>query len=284
MPLRFARGTICLLALLAAASLARAEPSAATPGAAQEYFSYAIHPAESLIDVARIFGVPVRDLVTLNHIEDPNRIEVGRTLRIPNAFAREVATLGAERERLLDAKRRAENEAAEHREKAAALSTELRRVDARNQALESELAGGERWKDRATVLAFLLVVALVWALKARVDRALMARRQRALVAENSALRVAKEKLGEAAVQHELRLQSLYGHGREPASEAVAEGRERLRRAFQDGAAEIERQLEPLRLEQERRRAPFRARLRALSRLFHPVRGLLERRRPKYHTP
>jgi hypothetical protein len=283
-PLRFVRWTIVLVVLLAAGAPLAADAEAEVPGLPQEYFSYPLRAGESLGDVARIFQVSVQELVEINHIEDPNRVDLGRTLLIPNVFARESAALRAERDRLLDLKRRAESESIERRQAAERVEAELRKVGVEKEALGRKLAGTIQWRKRAMVLALLLVAAVGWALKSRFDRALMARRQRALVTENSALRAAKDRLGQAAVQLELRYQQLYGPKREPPSYAVADGWEQLRCAFSEGVAEIEGLLAQLRSEQEKQPRLFRTGTKARSWLFHPVRGLLERRRLKYHAP
>jgi hypothetical protein len=132
------------------------------------------------------------------------------------------------------------------------------------------------------VLFVLLGGALLWALKSQIAAALAARRQRALAAENASLRIAKERYRLAASQLELRYQGLYGNRREPISYVVAEGLDRLRRAFGDGAEQIERLLAEIRPERAQRTlSESEAKTRAW--LFHPLRELLERYRLKSHA-
>lgn len=281
--LRFALATMFVLAPLAAGA-AGADAELAPAEAPRQFFSYPLRAGESLSDVSRIFHVPIRQLVEINHIEDPSRMQLGQTLRIPNAFAQEVEVLRAERDGLLEAKRRAEGESAERQQAAVRLQAELRQVGAEREALDRALAGAVRWQRWTLLLALLLLAALAWALKIRFDRALLAKRWNALALENSALKVAKEKYGQAGAQLELRYQNLHGRRREPPAEAVTEGTARLRRAFDDGAAGIERLLAQLRAEQEKQRALFEAEAKTRSWLFHPLRELLERHRLKYHTP
>lgn len=281
--LRFALAAVFVLAPLAAGT-AGADAQPAPAEAARQLFSYPLRAGESLSDVARIFHVPVRQLIEINHIEDPTRMQLGQTLRIPNAFAQEVEALRAERDRLLEAKRRAEAESAEREQAAARLEAELRQVGAEREALDRALAGTVQWQKCTLLLALLLLAALAWALKIRFDRALLAKRGSALALENSALKVAKEKYAQAGAHLELRYQNLYGRRREPPADAVTEGMARLRRAFDDGVAGIERLVAQLRTEQEKQRALFEAEAKTRSWLFHPLRELLERHRLKYHTP
>jgi uncharacterized NAD-dependent epimerase/dehydratase family protein len=75
-------------------------------------FHYTLRAGETLTDVARLFRVPVGDLMELNRIVDPDRLAVGRRVVVPNAFADEAAALRAARARLLDEQREAQRNAA----------------------------------------------------------------------------------------------------------------------------------------------------------------------------
>lgn len=58
---------------------------------------HTVRPGESLADIARHYGVPYEDLVRANRIRDPERVAVGRELRIPDAKATKTATTPIER-------------------------------------------------------------------------------------------------------------------------------------------------------------------------------------------
>ncbi|HUE38019.1 MAG TPA: LysM peptidoglycan-binding domain-containing protein [Candidatus Binatia bacterium] len=284
-PLRFALG-VTLICLLAAVPRVRADAPAyaqAPPGG-DEVFFYPLRSGESLNDVARIFRVPAQELAALNRIADPNRLQVGQTLRVPNAFAREVEQLRADREQLTGQKNRAEQDAQERTRYAASLETQLRQAQSEKDSVARELTTMERWRKTAAVALALFLVALAWAFKTLLERAKLARKQLSLVAENAALAAAKEKYRQAAAQLELRYQSLYRGKGDPPKVTVADGIAKLRTAFGEGSATIEDQLALIRSEREKQQNLVEAEEKGRAWLLHPLRELLGRHRLKYHTP
>jgi murein DD-endopeptidase MepM/ murein hydrolase activator NlpD len=285
----FALWTASLCVLTVASSrldaYTESSPQAASSRAEQAYFSYPLRAGESLNDVARIFRVPAEELAALNQIRDPSRLQIGQMLRVPDGFAQEAAELRAERERLLGEKQRTDRESDARRRAIAGLETQLREVQAEKNAVAAELAANVQWHRAAMLVSILLLCALAWGVKSRFDRANLARRQRVLRAENAALMAAKDKYRQAASQLELRYQNLYAQkSDEPVPYAVAEGVERIGRAFKEGSSEVERRLAEFRVEREQKGEALRGGERMRARLFHPVRELLERQRVKYHTP
>jgi murein DD-endopeptidase MepM/ murein hydrolase activator NlpD len=275
---------LCLLTVASSRLDAYAEPPrAASVRPEQAYFSYPLRAGESLNDVARIFRVPAEDLAALNQITDPNHLQIGQLLRVPDGFAQEAAALRAERDRLLVEKQRVDRQSDARVRTIADLETQLRQLQGEKNAVAAELAANVQWHKTAMVVSILLIGALAWGLKSRFDRANLERRQRMLKAENAALIAAKDRYRQAASQLELRYQNLYAKkNEEPVSYAVAEGIERLGRAFREGSSEIERLLAEFRAE-HRGKAP-QGEERPRARPFHAVRDLLERERVKYHTP
>ena len=275
---RTARFVLALSAVIVTSAFAQQ----AAP-AAGDTFAYPLRAGESVTDVARIFRVPMADLLVLNGIQDPNRMQLGQVLRVPNAFALETAELRAKQQSLVDEKNAALRKARESEQTLAARETRLRQAEAERDGLQRALAATASWQRAATMLLGLLAAAILWALKSHLETAWMARKERMLTAENESLRVAKERYRLAAGQLELRYQLLYGKRREPLSYSIAEGLERLQRAFGDGTNQIERLLAQVRAECGRyTRATEGSRARAW--LFHPLRELLDRHRLKYHTP
>lgn len=276
-PLRFVVGTVFVFLLtFLCASEAGVEP------ARQDFFYYPLRGGESLTDVSRIFRVPLQELTELNRIADPNRLPVGQTLKIPNAFALQAAALRGERDRLLEDKQRIERESAERQLAAAGLEKKVRGLDAEKAALAAEVAAAVHWQRSAKVLCVLLFGALGWALKSRTERAMLTRKLNLMAAENATLTAAKETLRNAAAQLELRYQKLYRGKGEAPRDVISDGTARLARAFNEGALGIEQQvgrLEALRDREERRRE---AEQKVLAWVFHPVREL--RYRLKYHMP
>src|SRR5882724_11533211 len=95
--------SLALATILAAPALAEEAQEADT-------FRYPLRAGESVSDVARIFRVPADELIELNAIRDPNHLQLGQELRVPNAFAREVSELRNARQALLDEKEAAARE------------------------------------------------------------------------------------------------------------------------------------------------------------------------------
>jgi murein DD-endopeptidase MepM/ murein hydrolase activator NlpD len=284
--LRYVLGVSLLWVLVAPLGARGESPSALEPDAARdEFFSYPLRSGESLNDVARIFRVPAQELATINRITDPNRLQLGQIIRVPNGFARETAELRAERQQLLEQKSRADQDVQAQQHATAAIETQLRQVQSEKDSVAGELATMVRWRKTATGALALFLVALAWALKTLLERAKLARAHTFLEAENTALATAKEKYRQAAAQLELRYQNLYRGKGDPPKITVADGVSKLRAVFGEGSAEIERQLMQIRVEREKQKTLAQTEEKAtLAWLPHPLRELLERRRLKYHMP
>jgi len=263
---------------------ARALADDTTSAAVDEFFLYPVRAGESLSDVAHVFHVSVQDLLAINHLADVDYLQIGQTIRIPNGFARETAALRADQARVLEEKRRAERESAERQRALLDLQTRQSQLELERNALTAELAAVAGWRVTAKIALALFLLSLAWAFKTRIERARAARRHVVVAAQNVALSAAKERYRQAAAQLELRYQKLYGGPGDPASVTVRDGVERIRAAFDEGSAEIERQL--ARFEGQRIADHDSAHAEEKGRAWipHPLRELLERNRLKYHTP
>jgi len=286
MPLRFALKIVSLSVsalVLAVAAISYAETAVADLSQ-DAYFNYPLRAGESLSDVARIFRIPVNELTELNEIRDATHLQLGQTIRVPDGFAREVAALRGERERLIADKQRAERDSQERQRAAATVETQLHQVEAEKNSVVRELSLMAGWQRTATIVLALFFAALAWAVKSRLERIKLSRKQLALVAENAALASAKDKYRQAAGQLELRYQNLYAKKGDPPAIAISEGLKRMRAAFSEGVMEIEDLLAKLRAEREAQLRLFEGEDKARAWLLHPIRELLERHGFKYHTP
>jgi len=263
---------------------ARALADDTTSAAVDEFFLYPVRAGESLSDVAHVFHVSVQDLLAINHLADVDYLQIGQTIRIPNGFARETAALRADQARVLEEKRRAERESAERQRALLDLQTRQSQLELERNVLTAELAAVGGWRVTAKIALALFLLSLAWAFKTRIERARAARKHVVVAAQNVALSAAKERYRQAAAQLELRYQKLYGGPGDPASVTVRDGVERIRAAFDEGSAEIERQL--ARFEGQRIADHDSAHAEEKGRAWipHPLRELLERNRLKYHTP
>jgi hypothetical protein len=219
----------------------------------------------------------------LNGIADPDRLAVGRRVVVPNAFAEEAAALRAERARLLEQHREVERDAERLERALEAARLEIRRLEGESAAMAESLAATARWRLAAVLLGILWLGALAWALRARAERMALDGRFGRMQAEHVALAATKERYREAAAQLELRYQNLYA-GKSGATREVTDGARRLARAFEQGAAQLERGLTELRAERERAEGRPGSARRAPSRILHPMREWLARRRLKYQAP
>jgi len=283
MPLRFALWVALWLAsfgLVGTRALADELPSVA----ADEYFLYPVRAGESLSDVARTFHVSVQDLRAVNHFADVDYLQIGQTIRVPNGFARETAALRVDQARAVEEKRRADREASERQRALLDSQARQRQLEAERDALGAELKLAASWRATAKVALGLFVLALAWAFKSGIERSRAARKLLAVGAQNAALSAAKERYRQAAAQLELRYQKLYGTLGDPASITVRDGVDRIRAAFGEGSAEIERQLARLEGTRSADREAVRAEEKGRAWIPHPVRELLERNRLKYHAP
>jgi LysM repeat protein len=284
MPLRFAFWVLLWLSTLSGVVGPRAFADDTTSAAVDEFFLYPVRAGESLSDVAHVFHVSVQDLLAINHLADVDYLQIGQTIRIPNGFARETAALRADQARVLEEKRRAERESAERQRALLDLQTRQSQLELERNALTAELGAVGGWRVTAKIALALFLLSLAWAFKTRIERARAARRHVVVAAQNVALSAAKERYRQAAAQLELRYQKLYGGPGDPASVTVRDGVERIRAAFGEGSAEIERQL--ARFEGQRIADHDSAHAEEKGRAWipHPLRELLERNRLKYHTP
>jgi len=284
MPLRFAFWVLLWLSTLSGVVGPRAFADDTTSAAVDEFFLYPVRAGESLSDVAHVFHVSVQDLLAINHLADVDYLQIGQTIRIPNGFARETAALRADQARVLEEKRRAERESAERQRALLDLQTRQSQLELERNVLTAELAAVGGWRVTAKIALALFLLSLAWAFKTRIERARAARRHVVVAAQNVALSAAKERYRQAAAQLELRYQKLYGGPGDPASVTVRDGVERIRAAFDEGSAEIERQL--ARFEGQRIADHDSAHAEEKGRAWipHPLRELLERNRLKYHTP
>ncbi len=248
----------------------------------EEFFEYRLRPGESLGEVGRVFHLPAEELARLNHIADPTRLQAGQVVKVPNAFARQVAQAQVERSRLAAEKEQLAGALAEQQRKLAALEAEVGAMREEKVALTHELAATVQWKQGLLSLGVALLGVLVWGLKLKGERARLARHLTALTQENTALNTAKDKYRQAVAQLELRYQKLVSNRNPVSPPFVQEGVNLLARTFSEGATHLEQLLAHIITEREREEQILRAEQKVFTAVFHPVRGLRERNGLKYH--
>ena len=276
--LRFVFGALaltCAIALPTTGARAQATADEAATATPDGVFRYSLHQNESLDDVARIFGVPSKLLIERNRIADPSRLRVGQVIEIPDAYAVEAAALRNERDVLLGEKRTADGELMAKQQALTGLVQQISELEEEKEGLRGEIAATGYWEQGAKILALCLLGMIAWTLKIVSDRSLLVRRLRFLEVENRALVTAKEKYKDAIGQTELRFQQLYSGRHAATKELVLDGVARIKKAFRDGAAEIDQLVTAAQLEREKEQQHIDAEHRRLAWLSHPVRETRE---------
>ena len=276
--LRFVFGALaltCAIALPVTGARAQATADEAATATRDGVFRYSLHSNESLDDVARIFGVPSKLLIERNRIADPNRLRVGQVIEIPDAYAVEAAALRNERDVLLGEKRTADSELMAKQQALTGVVQQISELEEEKESLRGEIAATAYWEQGAKILALCLLGMIAWTLKIVSDRSTLVRRLRFLDVENRALVTAKEKYKDALGQTELRFQQLYSGRHAATKELVLDGVARIKKAFADGALEIDRLVTTAKLEREKEEQHIDADHRRFAWLSHPVRETRE---------
>lgn len=272
-------------------NLAAADEQSRSPAAGQvqeSFIEYRLRSGESLSQVAQMFRIPAKELAKVNNIVDPLQVSTGRTLKVPNVFVWQTARLQEERDHLLAEKKQRMREVEELQQSQAVMEADLHRAKEKAalaaQLIEEKTAITAQgvalpyWQKGASFLALVLGGFLMWIFKLRRERARAAHKLMLLGKENAALKVAKEKSQQAAAQLELRYQKLHHASAEAPAKFVAEGKSLLMRAFTEGCVQIEQLLTNIRMEREKAEQTLYAGQKALSFLFHPLRGQSQRHR------
>jgi len=169
--------------------------AAVAADAPEQIFSYPLRAGESLNGVSRIFGVPVQELIELNQILEPGRLQLGQTVKVPNSaaisLARDARSFRTERNRLLEEKRGAERQSVERQQAMAKMDSRLHQLEAEKAALGREVTSKASWEKATKLLSFLLFAVICWAFKARADRVFVKQKLSTLAAENTVLEIGR---------------------------------------------------------------------------------------------
>jgi hypothetical protein len=138
------------------------------------------------------------------------------------------------------------------------------------------------WKQATYLFGALFLGALGWGLWLYRERGRLARQLSILAQENEAASAAREKYRQTVAQLELRYQKLTSPRGNIPEKTVTEGVALLNRAFAEGTARIEDLLAGIKAEREKEEQILHAEQKVFDSVFHPLRGLLQRSRLKYH--
>jgi len=198
---------------------------------------YELRSGEDPSRVARMFRVPLDELLARNEIADPSRLRVGTVLEIPDPRASIVRALRRDRHQLRAQVASLTTASSEQRERAQRLASELDDARTERDDFESRLGFYRVARVFAAVVlcvALGLAVALFLAVARARDEA---RRRIATLKQVDALRGAVDRYRNLAAQLELKYHNLY---RQPA--AAPSASEALRTAYDEERASLEEEV------------------------------------------
>jgi LysM repeat protein len=209
-------------------------------GARDTTLRYEIRPGDDPARVARIFQVPVAELLQRNGIRDPSHLKVGAVLEIPDSRAVLVRDLRTRQGQLDATVAELRRTVADEQARSSRAEDELRATSADRDALARRVLlyrTGTIAAGVASCAALALALALVAAL-ARL-RAEVARRA-STVKHAESLRAAVDRYRILGARLELKYQSLY---REAAAEvSTRSAAEALRDAYDDERTALEAEI------------------------------------------
>jgi len=201
-------------------------------------FPYIIRPGDTPAGIAALFGVPVADLLRLNHLHQDNELMIGDTLRVPNPFLARQRELSSEVERLTAEKQAAEQRAENIRVSISGLHSQVQDLNALNKQYRHDLYMLPWWRTAALLAASAAALMLGIILVALIQWFLARSRFRAVAEMNESLRRLDYKYRAALAKAELRFQELYGRRRR----GIQEGQERSKTPEESEIEQLNRQL------------------------------------------
>jgi len=208
---------------------------------------YQLRAGEDPSRVARMFHVSLEALLALNHINDPQRLGVGATLKIPDPRASVATELRTEKESLKKQLATAQSNVNELQATIRGLESKLTGVRDTNDTLQSQLLMYHAVRlglIAAAATAGTLAIALLFALGRVHDSD---RRRRLASNEVQILRTAVDKYRQLSAQFELRYQGIFHRvrlsaGKEARGQALRQRMDEDRARLDAIVAEAERDL------------------------------------------
>jgi hypothetical protein len=225
------------------------QPEAVAPSESEPYILYQLRAGEDPTRVARMFQVPVEDLLSLNQVSDPRRLGVGATLKIPDPRAAELGRTREQRDSLNRQLADAERNLADLEGRIHALESRAAELSEANRSLTDRLTLYQVWRG-AFLVSALAVIVLAAATFLTAVRTRDAERRRNLAArELEAMQAAVQRYRQLGAQLELKYQALFHKDGVPSiataraqalRKVYEEDRERLDSIVAQAKREIER--------------------------------------------
>ncbi|MBV8775446.1 MAG: LysM peptidoglycan-binding domain-containing protein [Deltaproteobacteria bacterium] len=176
-------------------------------------FPYTVRPGDTPGGIAALFGVPLADLLRINHLHEDSELQIGDSLRVPNPFLARERELSSELDRLTGQKQSAEKQAHRGQQAISDLHAKVEDLSAANKQYEHDLHVLPWWRG-AALLAAGAAALMLGIMSLAVIQWLITRSRFQAVAEmNESLRRLDYKYKAALAKAELRFQELYGRRR-----------------------------------------------------------------------
>ena len=201
-------------------------------------FPYIVRAGDTPAGIAALFGVPVANLLKVNHIHQDNELMIGQTLRVPNPFLERQRQLSSQLDRLTAEKRAAEQRAEKIQDGIAGLRSQVQDLNASNKQYRHDLHVLPWWRTAALFAAGAAALMLGIMLIAVIQWILVRSRFRAVAEMNESLRRLDYRYRAALAKAELRFQEIYGRRRR----GIQEGQERSKTPEESEIEQLNRQL------------------------------------------
>jgi LysM repeat protein len=222
-----------------------------SPSRPRATFPYTVRPGDTPAGIASLFGVPLADLLRVNHLHEDSELMIGDTLKVPNPFLARERQLSTELNRISTDEQAAEQRAQKSQQTISALSAQVQDLSTSNKQYEHDLRVLPWWRSTAMLAAGAAVLMLVIMLVAVVQWIIARGRFRAVAEMNESLRRLDYKYKAALAKAELRFQELYGRrrriskeGQEPAKMPEELEIEQLNRQLKEVLEHHLQRLEP----------------------------------------
>jgi LysM repeat protein len=201
-------------------------------------FPYTVRPGDTPGGIAALFGVPVTDLLRLNHLHQDSELMIGDTLRIPNPYLVRERELSSELDRLTGEKQAADERAQKAQQAVSDLHARVRDLSDANKQYQHDLHVLPWWRGATFLAAGAAALSLGMMLVAVIQWIIVRSRFRAVAEMNESLRRLDYKYKAALAKAELRFQELYGRRRR----AVEETQEQTKTPEEIEIEQLNRQL------------------------------------------
>jgi LysM repeat protein len=182
------------------------------------FFPYTVRSGDTPAGIAALFGVPLADLMRVNHLHQDSELMIGDNLRVPNPFLAREREMSSELDRLTAEKQAAEERAQKIQESVSGLHAEVQNLTASNEQYRHDLHVLPWWRGAAMFAAGAAALMLGIMLVAVIQWIIARSRFRAVAEMNESLRRLDYKYKAALAKAELRFQEIYGRRRRGSQE------------------------------------------------------------------